>query len=186
MRTTSQPEGFGRPESMIECGWRLWRNAPVGKSPLSSVLECTDHCPALIDLVGGTSALGRFLAATRVDVVDEEGYLWVDDDDGTISICSSYLREGPEQEIIIDLVHELVHVHQQSQGRPLYDKRYAYVDRPTEIEAYAVCIKEARRLGLSEAQIVNYLRVPWVSAAEHLRLCAHLSLRVLPAHSPSP
>jgi len=58
------------------------------------------------------------------------------------------------------------------------DRRYAYVDRPTEIEAYEVAVRVARRLKMRDQEIADYLRVEWTSRAEHERLCRRLGVRL--------
>ncbi len=49
-------------------------------------------------------------------------------------------------------------------------KRFEYVDRPTELEAYRHTVKEARRLGMSDEEIVDYLKVTWLDEEEVRRL----------------
>jgi hypothetical protein len=56
------------------------------------------------------------------------------------------------------------------QGQKLFDHRFDYVDRPTEVEAYGHAVKEARRLGMSEKQIYNYLRTEWMDEKELAKL----------------
>jgi hypothetical protein len=70
----------------------------------------------------------------------------------------------------------LCHVKQHLQGRNLYDERVAYVDRETEIEAYQVTVREARRIGLNDDAISNYLRVAWITPEEHKRLAHRLNV----------
>ena len=50
------------------------------------------------------------------------------------------------------------------------------MDRPTEIEAYALVVEEARRLGMSEDDIAKYLYVEWASPMDHERLCRRLGV----------
>jgi len=56
----------------------------------------------------------------------------------------------------------------------LWDERFAYVDRPTEIEGYAVAIEEGRRLGMTGEDVVDHLATPWMTAADTVRLLAHI------------
>lgn len=67
------------------------------------------------------------------------------------------------------MIHELAHVKQFKEGRELYDRRYAYFERPTEIEAYRVAVDEARKIGMDKEEIVEYLRVEWVTEEEFQR-----------------
>jgi len=79
--------------------------------------------------------------------------------------------------LYLDVIHELVHIKQFLQGRNLFDSKYSYVDRPTEIEAYRCCVEEARKIGMSEAAIAEYLYVEWISRADHARLLKTLTVK---------
>ncbi|MCS4539406.1 MAG: hypothetical protein HYU03_01775, partial [Thaumarchaeota archaeon] len=82
-----------------------------------------------------------------------------------------------EKHLYLDLIHELVHVRQHMEGRELFDKRYSYVDRPTEIEAYSAAVKEAKRIGMSYEEIEDYLKVEWVTDEEFDRMLTNLHLK---------
>ena len=103
--------------------------------------------------------------------------MYIDDAAGNVVAGLDYLRSGDERVLYLDILHELTHIRQRHEGKELWDRRYAYVDRPTELEAYAVAVKEARRLRMSDREIADYLRVEWTSRADHERLCEHLGVR---------
>ena len=96
---------------------------------------------------------------------------------GSVIVNTKYLKEGDETHLYLDVVHELVHIRQHMEGKELWDKRYAYVDRPTELEAYRVALGEARRIGLKERDIVEYLKVSWVTDEEFGRLLMTLGVK---------
>ena len=48
------------------------------------------------------------------------------------------------------------------------------MDRPTEIEGYAVAVEEGRRLGTSSEDISDHLATPWMTADDTARLLAHV------------
>jgi hypothetical protein len=102
----------------------------------------------------------------------------VDNQDGSITIGLSHLQQSDTEILYLDIIHELVHVRQQRDGLDLYDKTKAYVDRITEIDAFALAVKEARRIGFTEAQILNYLRVEWITPQEHRRLAKRLDVKI--------
>ena len=87
----------------------------------------------------------------------------VDDNDGHLMVNKRYLSSGSKVDIYLDVIHELCHVKQHMEGRELFDPRYDYVDRPTEIEAYRYAVQEAKRIGLSAASIRQYLKTEWMS-----------------------
>jgi hypothetical protein len=106
----------------------------------------------------------------QVEFVSRRGYMGVDEKDGHLIVSAYYLKSGSERDIYLDIIHELVHVKQFMQGQKLFDHRYDYVDRPTEVEAYGHAVKEARKLGMSEKQIYNYLRTEWMDEKELAKL----------------
>ncbi len=118
----------------------------------------------------------EILERVRVLLTSSPGYLRVDNDTGDIIICSPYLKSADERYLYLDLIHELVHVRQFKEGKDLFDKKYSYVDRPTEIEAYEVAVEEARRIGMEYEEIVDYLTVEWVKDEDFKRMLATLKV----------
>ena len=110
------------------------------------------------------------LSHLKVELSWFMGYMYVDGKDGHLTISKRYLDNGDKIDIYLDLIHELCHVKQHMDGRELFDSRYDYVERPTEIEAYRYAVKEARRLGLSEQRICLYLKTEWMSEDDLKRL----------------
>jgi len=112
-------------------------------------------------------------------------YIWVSDADGHLIANVNYLKKAETRDIYLDLIHELVHVKQFRDGRDIsldLGKRFEYVERPTELEAYKHTIKEARRLGMSDEQIIDYLKVTWLDKEEVRRLARHLGVKVSLRH----
>ena len=151
------------------------RDPAVDSCRFTDLFDGFENVEAIRSLFGERSK--EVLDTTTVRLVQTKGYLRVDNDTGDIVVCVPYLKESDERHFYLDLVHELVHVRQHHEGKELYDKKYAYVDRPTEIEAYAVAVGEARRIGMSEDEITDYLRVEWVSAADFRRMLETLGVR---------
>ena len=105
------------------------------------------------------------------------GYMWVNSIDGHLMVNSNYLNNGDRVDIYLDIIHELVHVRQFMDGKKLFDDHYSYIDRPTEIEAYGYAVKEARRLGLSNERICEYLKTEWISDEDLKRLAKTLNVK---------
>ena len=116
------------------------------------------------------------LAKLRVEFVGRRGYMGVSNVDGHLSISAEYLRNGAIIDLYLDVIHELVHVKQFMEGKELFDRRYNYVDRPTEIEAYGHAVREARKLGMSKIEIMKYLKTEWISDEALDRLTRSLNL----------
>lgn len=113
----------------------------------------------------------------RVEFVSRGGYMGVSDEDGHLIVSARYLRDGDERDIYLDIIHELVHVKQFRSGVELHDGRFGYTDRPTEIEAYVHAVKEARRIGMTEKEIYEYLRMERMSEEDVKRLAAALNVK---------
>lgn len=157
----------------------IHRKLEPGVYPLRDVVEGLERSAALREMVPDDGALKAFLDDAEVEIVRRRGYMWVHGSKGRLMVCLPHLRSGSAVDLYLDFVHELVHVRQFHEGADLYDEAYDYVDRPTEVEAYRLTVREARDLGLDEATIDAYLRVPWVDDRGHARLRENLGLEPL-------
>lgn len=115
---------------------------------------------------------------TVVIVDGSSHYMHVKNEDASIVVGRDHLKNSEKHILYLDIIHELVHVKQQRQGLDLYDSSYAYVDRPTEMEAYEIAVEEARRLGMKDSDIFDYLHVEWISYDEHKRLASRVGIKV--------
>jgi len=104
------------------------------------------------------------------------GYMGVNDANGHLMVNKRYLNEGDKVDIYLDVVHELCHVKQHLEGKELFEPGYDYVDRPTEVEAYRYAAQEAKRLGLSDERILNYLQTEWMSRTDLKRLVKNIGI----------
>ncbi len=146
----------------------LHRDCAAGSYTLPSIVTGLEHAPVL-SFAGDTVAeRAAFLSTVNVELVEDgvqNEYMWVRN--GILHIACPYWKTGDERFLYLDVVHELVHVKQFREGRELYDDRYSYTERPTEVEAYTVCVEEARRINLSTGLLQAYLYVPWISDEEY-------------------
>lgn len=163
-------------------GVRVNRNVKPGKYPLLEVFPGLDRTRAFRSIFSD-GLRAKVLRDCRVDVVPEDTYMYIDDGAGNVCAGLSYLRTGSEAVLYLDILHELTHVRQWHEGKELWDRRYTYVDRPTEVEAYEVAVKEARRLEMTDGEIADYLRVEWTSREDHERLCKRLGVRIPESHA---
>ena len=110
------------------------------------------------------------LSNLKVEFTKLGGYMFVNDKNGHLVINVDYLNSGDKTDIYLDVIHELVHIRQFSEGKELFDHSYKYVERPTEIEAYQFVVEEARRMGLSDERICLYLKTEWMADEDLQRL----------------
>ncbi len=155
---------------------RVNRKVRPGKHAILEVFPGLDKAQAFRTLFHD-GLREKVLRDCKIDVVPEDMYMYIDDGPGNVVAGLSYLKKGEEHVLYLDILHELTHIRQWHGGRELWDRRYSYVDRPTEIEAYEVAVQEARRLGMTDREIAEYLRVEWTSREEHERLCERLGVK---------
>ena len=160
---------------------RLFRKLPVNVLSIGSSTKIFaeyfknfDKLPAVKGIFGEKTE--EILHHLKVELSWIGGYMYVDGSDGHLVISKSYLNNGNRTDIYLDLIHELYHVKQFLDGRELFDARYDYVERPTEIEAYRYTVQEARRLGLSEGRIRLYLKTEWMSEHDLRRLAKSVNV----------
>ncbi|MGP8070962.1 MAG: hypothetical protein ACLP5V_13845 [Candidatus Bathyarchaeia archaeon] len=157
------------------------RDLPEGRYRLDKVFSGLESVEPLKNCIGSTGVLKRLLEETQVTLTDEDGYMYVNDEDGSLVVALDYLRTGDSKHLYLDVIHELVHVKQFLQGKNLFDDSYSYVDRPTEIEAYRCCVEEGRKIGMSEDEIAEYLYVEWITRKDHARLLKTLGVATGPS-----
>lgn len=155
---------------------KINRNISPGTYLLHDVFNDLQHSEILMEIFKTKNELDDVFTKTNVIVEDSDHYMFVKNEDATIVIGFNHLTKSDTKTLYLDIVHELVHVKQQRDGLDLYNKSYSYVDRPTEIEAYEVAVREAKRLGMNEDEIMDYLFVEWITPQEHKRLASHVGL----------
>jgi hypothetical protein len=114
----------------------------------------------------------------KLEFCSRRGYMGVNQHDGHVIVNVDYLRDGEERDLYLDVVHELVHVKQFFEGKDLFDDAWEYVDRPTEVEAYQVAVNEARRIGMSDDEIYEYLKMERISFDQLERLAKSVGVRI--------
>ena len=155
---------------------KINRNITPGDYSLSDIFDGLHKVDVLTKVFKTKEELDDVFLKTKVIVEESDHYMYVKNEDGTVVIGFKHLTNSDSKILYLDIVHELVHVMQQRCGLDLYDKSYAYVDRPTEIEAYEIAVLEAKNLGMSEKEIFEYLHVEWITPEEHKRLATHVGL----------
>lgn len=153
---------------------KILRKAKVTKYPFTNYFKGFEKVEAVRAIFGRDTE--KVLSDLEVEFAGIRGYMGVNETDGHLLISAHYLNKGNKVDLYLDIIHELVHVKQFIEGKELFDSDYTYVDRPTEIEAYSYAVKEAKRLGLSEERICEYLRTEWMSDEDFKRLTRRLKI----------
>lgn len=110
-------------------------------------------------------------------LASEFGYLWIDDRHNALVCNYDYVKTADRRWVYLDVIHELVHIKQHMHGKKLFNDNFEYFDNPTEIEAYRVGAEEAKRIGMSNKEIVEYMKIEWGDPKQFVRLLKVLGLR---------
>ncbi|MCI4333730.1 MAG: hypothetical protein L3K01_08450 [Thermoplasmata archaeon] len=176
------PKGEAPPK-----GFRVIRDMPVGRHPLLAVFPGLNKLETAARHEPDPAKRQKLHDETCVQVVSDDVWMYVapydvpksfrrrwkpvvSPDSDCIVVGSEHLLESPELTLFLDIFHELCHIRQRHEGRELWPNKLSYVRRPTEIEAYQFVVDEARRFGVGDATLREYLRVEWVEEEELLEL----------------
>jgi len=154
----------------------ILRAAKVTTYPFMSYFKGFETIEAVKSIFGEDAK--EVLSNLRIEFIGRRGYMGVSGNDGHLIISANYLNNGDFVDIYLDIIHELVHVKQFMEGKTLFDRNFRYVERPTEIEAYLHAVKEARKLGMDERQILEYLKTEFMSDEDLIRLAKAVKVKV--------
>jgi len=154
---------------------KIVRDAKVRTYPFTDYFQGFEEVEAIKRIFGDKTA--DVLRNLKVEFHSlRRGYMGVSDQDGHLFVSSHYLKNGDTIDIYLDVIHELVHVRQFMEGKELFEGRYDYVERPTEVEAYHHAVDEARRLGLSDKRICQYLMTEWMTDKDLRKLAKAMNV----------
>ena len=157
------------------------RTLECGLYPYRRLLPRFEESPVVRRIATADMPIGTLLDAAFVEIMKGEGFCFVNVENPgnpVIILFESYYLQGNPLDLYLDLAHELTHLRQHAEGKELWDHELHYVDRPTEIESYAIAVEEGIRLGMTEDQIVRHLSNPWLSSAEAARLRDNIENRL--------
>ena len=153
---------------------RIVRSLNTGEHSYLEVLPGVQESPAIGRIATAATPIEWLLANARVQIKPGKDFIWVDDETRAIVLIERYYRQGGALDLYLDLLHELTHLRQLAEGHNLWDESLSYVDRPTEIEGYAVAVEEGLRLGMTRDDILRHLANPWMTRADVQRILEHI------------
>ncbi len=174
--------------------FRPARGTPPGRYPLLEVFHGLERTLPFRKYPGDDAAILRIARHTWAHVNEGAGWMYVaptrtppevraagfrmvESADDEIVVARRHLSKSPTMYLYLDILHEFLHILQRAQGRVLWlGRRVPYVDRPTEVEAYAFTVAEARRLGVPDSYLRRYLEVTWVSRSDFRRLLRNVGV----------
>jgi hypothetical protein len=151
------------------------RDAPVALHPFTDYFKGFENVKAVRSIFGKKT--DEVLKNMKVEFFSAKfGYMSVSDEDGHLLISAHHLKNSEANILYLDIVHELFHVKQFMDGKQLFQDEFEYVDSPIEVPAYKFTIEEAVRIGMGRDEIVEYLKVEWVTEEQHKRLLKTLGV----------
>jgi hypothetical protein len=190
------PDGPRKEKYPVPKEFRPARDTPPGRFPLLEVFRGLERTVPFHKYPGDDAATLRIAEQTSAQVADGPGWMYVapartppevraagfrmvETQDDVIVVSRSHLANSPTMDVYLDIIHEFLHILQRKQGRALWlGSKVSYVDRPTEVEAYAYSVVEARRLGVPDTYLRKYLEVTWVRKSEYYRLLRNVGVSV--------
>lgn len=155
---------------------RIRRSVPIKLYPLTSFFKGLEKVQAMRDIFGKDT--DRVLNEMKVEFYSARwGYMGINDKDGHILISAHHMRHSPRRTLYLDILHELYHIKQHRDGKKLFLDEFDYFDSPIEIEAYEFTVREAKRIGMTDKQIVKYLEVPWADKKQLNKFVKRLGLK---------
>ncbi len=168
-------------------GFQVQRDLPLGRHPILKGFPGLDQLETATRHEPDAGKRARLYANTDIELVADDIWMYVSPHEvpkeargqwkpvvspksDCIVVGESHLRESPELILFMDIFHELCHILQRQAGAELWDRRFSYTERPTEVEAYRFVVEEARRYGVGDEALRDYLRVEWIDDAEFLQL----------------
>lgn len=168
--------------------FRIARDLSLGRHRLLTAFPGLEALPTAARLVPDRAARSKLFSETDVELIAEDAWMYVAPWEipkgargrwtpvvtpvgrDCVVIGESHLRESPPLTLFMDIYHELCHLLQRARGLELWDRRYNYAQRPTEVEAYRFVVDEARRLKVGDDVLRDYLKVEWIDDAEYRQL----------------
>ena len=174
-------------------GFRVERQLPAGRHPILRAFPNLDRLPPAERLVPDSKGRHALFTSVEVELVDQDLWMYVAPFEvprfarrgremvispgrDLVVVGRDHLRTSPSLVLFLDIYHELCHILQRRGGANLWPPGLSYVERSTEVEAYRFVIEEARRFGVSDAYLREYLRVDWISDVELRTLLAALGV----------
>jgi hypothetical protein len=194
MRRTMPRASPPKAKEIRPAGFQVWRDAPVGRHPLMTVFPGIDKLPIAKRQEPTAKGRAELYGKTSVEIVDADMWMYiapwkipafartrgwdpvVTPNVDCIVIGQGHLKESPELTVFMDIYHEICHLQQRHRGMELFASGESYVKRVTELEAYRFVVDEARRLGVEDEFLRDYLRVEWISDTEFLELLAAMDV----------
>ncbi|MGD0637127.1 MAG: hypothetical protein ABSA72_03695 [Nitrososphaerales archaeon] len=137
---------------------KIKREAPASLSPFPDYFIGFEKVPAVKELFGDSTE--EVLSGVKVEFIDSPfPTIYPNEDDGHLIVASDYFRRGPVTSLYLDAFLCLNLMKGLSGGGETEDPEADFAANPAVFGAYAAMVKEARKLGLDDAKILDRLQL---------------------------
>jgi hypothetical protein len=196
LRSVGAEQRAGPRPERIRPPVRIARHAPITLRPFTDYFRGFESVAGVRALFGTRTE--QVLNRLKVEFYSMPmGYIGLDHEGGYLSVSSPYIRDSDLSTLYLDVFFSLQSLKQFREGRLLVPyspqwkkamnriakerhlKETSVGDNPNTIEALKPTVEEARRIGMSEAEIRDYLLAPelgGMTAERHRRLLRNVGL----------
>ena len=160
---------------------------PIPTSPFTDFFEGFEKVQAVRSVFGDQTE--EVLKKLRIGFISNRYmYMGVSDRDGNLAVGTYHLKNSDLRTLYLDVVHELFHVKQFKEDREYFSREHRrylkktgfdsalYFKSPIEVPAYRHAVDEAKRIGMSYGEIVEYLKMGPVHPRVFSRLLKDVGL----------
>jgi len=162
---------------MLSKGFKISRSPKKKTARIEDVFPGFSRLPAVKKIFTSKKTKEKVFAEMKVEITKRD-CLYMRILNGRLLINPTHLKKSSAKVLYLDLLHELVHVKQMMEGKDLYDENRKYFERPTEIEAYRLCVSEAKKIGMSTKEIIEYLKVEWVNEQDFEKMLKNVGVKI--------
>lgn len=155
---------------------KISRAVPLTLVPFSRYFRGFEKVEAVKAIFGPDTE--RTLRGLRVEFFSARfGYMGVNDEDGHLIVGTKYLQDNDSRTIYLDTIFALHQVKLFQEGRTLSGFRWGISINSETIDAYRSTVQEARRIGMGDPEIREYLKDEWIPPAQFEGLLRAVGVR---------
>ena len=151
------------------------RVVPLSLEPFSKYFRGFEKVEAVKAIFGKET--DEILRSLKVEFFSARwGYMGVNDVDGHLIVGTKYLQNNDPRTIYLDTIFALHQVKLFKEGKRLFGFRWGIEINPQTIDAYRSTVQEAKRIGMNESEIREYLEDEWIPPAQFEELLRAVGL----------
>jgi len=172
-------QGLTKTKKVTKFPVKIRRDAETKLYPFADYFSGFGKVGAVKELFGDTTE--EVLANLKVEFIDSPfPTIYPNEDDGHFVVASDYFRKGSVNSLYLDtlLCLNLLKVFSHREIPGTFEDTFG--KDPGVFKAYAAMVKEARRLGLADSEVMSHLQLPrfMMSPADYRKFMKALGLKI--------